>query len=72
MLIHRVVLEFILFLKKILKDFIYVFETECVREHNRGGGGGVVGRAGAEAEGEADFLLSREPRVGLNPRGIMT
>jgi len=27
-------------------------------------------QGGGEAEGEADFLLSKEPRAGLNPRTL--
>ena len=41
----------------LFKDFIYLFE----RELSRAGGG-------AEGEEETDYLLSREPDVGLDPR----
>ena len=40
----------------IFKDFISLFD----RENTAGGGAG----------GEADFPLSREPDVGLNPRTL--
>ena len=43
------------------KDFIYLFARE--RE------GAQAGRA-AEGEGEAGFLLSREPKVRLDPRTL--
>jgi len=41
-----------------LKDFIHLFESESF-------GGGRT-----EGEGEADFLLSREPNAGLDPRTL--
>ena len=43
-----------------LKDFIYL------RQSMSGGGGAAEGKR----EGEADSLLSREPKVGLNPRTL--
>ena len=49
------------FIKHIFKDFIYLFERER-REHKwcrRG-----------EGEGEVDYLLSREPDAGLDPRTL--
>ena len=48
-----------------LDFYLFIFlerEREC---HTR-----RVGRGGTEAEGEADFLLSRELNVGLNPRTL--
>ena len=48
----------IFFFKKDIS--IYLFEGD--REHEQG--------LGAEGEGEADSLLSREPSVGLHPRTL--
>ena len=31
-----------------------------------------MSRGGAGAEGEADFLLSREPESGLNPKTLVS
>ena len=45
------------------KDFIYLFERERERES-------MSREGGAEREGEADSLLSREPDVGLDPRTL--
>ena len=39
--------------------FLFIYLTETAREGTQAGGGG---------EGEAGFLLSREPNSGLNPR----
>ena len=51
----------------LFKDFIYLFETgsewEREREHTQA-------REEAEEEGEADFLLSREPNEGLDSRTL--
>ena len=44
-----------------LKDFIYLTEREAAREGTQVGGVG---------EGEAGFLLSRKPDVGLDPRTL--
>ena len=38
---------------------------ERARERER-----MSGQVGAEGEGEADSLLSREPNVGLDPRTL--
>ena len=43
------------------KDFINLFERE--KEHKQG-------EQQAEGEGEADFLLSREPNAELDPRTL--
>ena len=42
------------------KDFIYLFERVCAREHEQRGG----------AEGDAEFPLSRKPDTGLYPRTL--
>ena len=44
------------------KDFISILERERERAQ--------VEEGEAEREGEADFPLSREPDVGLNPRTL--
>ena len=44
------------------KDFIYFFDRENVSTQ--------VGEWQAEAEGEANSLLSREPDMGLYPRTL--
>lgn len=43
--------------------FIYLREGQRHRESMSGGGGG----GGGEREGETDSLLSREPKVGIDP-----
>ena len=43
------------------KDFIYLFDRDRVRKRAQAGGAG---------EGEAGFLLSREPDVGLDLRTL--
>jgi len=43
----------------IFKDFIYLFERERAQA-----GRGIAG------EGEAGFLLSKEPNAGLDPRTL--
>jgi len=57
--------NYLLFPSFFLKDFIYLFDRE--RESAQAGGE-------AEAEGEADSPLSKEPRVGgpCQDPGIMT
>ena len=45
------------------RDFNYLFQRESEHTNEHGGGG-------AEEEGEADFLLSREPKVGLDRRAL--
>ena len=50
---------YILYYLFIFKDFIYLTERDTVKEGTQAGGVG---------EGEAGFLLSREPHAGLDPR----
>jgi len=45
----------------VFKDFIYLTERDTTREGTQAGGMG---------EGEAGFLQSREPDVGLDPRTL--
>ena len=45
------------------KDFIYLFDTERKKESAQVGGA-------AEAEGEADTPLSREPKAGPHPKTL--
>ena len=42
------------------KDFIYLREKKREKEHKW--------ERGVDGEGEADFLLSRHPDAGLDPR----
>ena len=54
--------RFFLNFQKILK-ILFIYLREWASERAWAGGG-------AEGEGEADSLLSREPSVGLNPRTL--
>ena len=50
-----------------LWDYIYIFKDFIYLTGRRES---VCAQAGREGEGEADFLLSKEPNAGLNPRTL--